>query len=234
MISFETIWEENKDAVNSLAAEMGRKGHDWGAETGDFSQEFALWMLDNEDKMVEVAEDETTTPETFTRWLLKCLRNEGLDYLVDIRGQATGQERQDAYWYTRGELEQLLDSVFNDDAWTEPPVSEGRSTKAPAHGGNWITTLADVSRAFDRLSAGDQMLLREFHEEGLTNGDLANRFDVSEAVMSYRHGAAITRLLKILGGPRPNPMRPGDSRDPWRGRHAVSNEVARRAQKSQF
>jgi RNA polymerase sigma factor (sigma-70 family) len=230
--TFEELWNQHQPAIDGLAAEFGRKAHSWGAEASDFSQEAAAWMLDREEMLVRVHDEMYDSPDDFARWLLKCLRNEFRDYLVDIRGQATGCERQDCYWYSRAELEALLDSVFNDDAWQEPPVVEGggRSSKPAAHGGNWIATLADVSRAFSRLPLDDQLLLGAFHEEGKMNKEVAAEYETTEAAMSAKHGRAIERLLKILGGPRPDPMRPGRAGDPWRGRHAVSNATARAVQ----
>jgi len=226
--TFEALWVEYEPIVHTVAYEYGNKGHRFGADTEDFRQEFIAWMLDNEDWLAGKRE-EIEDPEEFGKFLARCLRNEGADYMVDIRDQAGGQPRRGAYWYTTNELKFLLPNMFDPEKWHEPPQSDGggRGRGIPSEGGNWIATLADVASAFEKLNADDQDLLRKFHEYGYRNKDMAEADGITEASMSYRHSAVLKRLLKHLGGPKPRHMRPDDKYDPWRGRHAVSNSQAR-------
>lgn len=229
MTTFESLWTEYQPIIAGVAYEHGGRNHRYGASHEDFSQEFALWMMDNEDFLAEKRE-EITDPDEFGRFLARCLHNEGADYGLDIRDAAGGQPRRGAYWYTTNELKVLLPCVFDPQKWLEPPQSDGRSVGDPAHGGNWIATLADVAQALSRLEHTDQMLLRALHEDGLRNKDLADADGVTEATMSYRHTQALKRLLKNLGGEKPRKMRADSPYDPWRGRHAVSNAGARAVQ----
>lgn len=230
--TFETLWSDFSHVVEGVAVSFGRTTHQYGADYSDFHQELALWMIDKANMLAEKREE--LGDEEFTRWLERCLENESKDYAVDVKAQALGYERHDLHFYTKGELSFLLDCVFDKQKWLEPPQSEGRSTKAPSEGGNWIATLADVSQGFDQLPQADKILLREFHQFGHRNVDLAEAYGVTEATMSSRHTRSINRLLKKLGGSAPRPMRPGDTRDPWRGRHSVSNAHALAVTRNQY
>lgn len=232
---FESVWATHEPIVHDVAREFGAKGHRWGAGHEDFRHEFVCWMLDNEKKLDRVR-NEIDNEDKFALFLAKCLRNEGTDYLVDIRDQAGGQPRRGAYWYTEGEVKNLLPSMFDPEKWHEPPVSEGggRAQRIPAEGGNWIATLADVARSFEELNIEDRDILRAFHKDGATNVTLAGEYSISESAMSSRHGRAVSRLHKKLGGPRPERMRPDSPTDPWRGRHAISNAHARALTSSSY
>lgn len=231
MITFEDIQAQYQPVIDSVAFQWGGKAHHWGAEAGDFRQEFYMYLLDNEEYL-STKYEEIDNPDQFGRWLGKVLQGEAADYFLDIRAQGGGQDRSTAYWYSVAEVKYLLDKVFDEDAWLNPPQIEGASGGHgdPAVGGNWVATLADVSRAFSKLSIEDQTLLRDFHEHGVRNKDMAEVYEITEATMSYRHGQACKRLLDELGGPKPRHMRPDDKYDPWRGRKAVSNASARAIQ----
>lgn len=231
-MTFRDLYDRYQNLVAAIANEYGRKGYTFGADSNDFGQEFYLWIVANQERLAEKFEE--LGEERFEKYLARCLRNEGKDYLVDIKAQSLGYERRDLAWYTVNELKKLLDCVFDEQAWHEPPKSDGRSTKAPAEGGNWITTLADVAGALKKIPTVDQELLRDLHERGWTNGELADLHNVSDQVMSYRHGAACKRLLEQLGGERPAPMRQSATDPAWRGRRAVTNAAARAMTSSDY
>jgi hypothetical protein len=222
------VLESLEPMIESIAAEYGRRHRVHGADLEDFGQELRLWVIKNEAKVLEWLDPELWEPKAGEKMLAKSLRNEAKDYGVDIKAQAVGYERSDLHWYSKGEVKSLLPNVFNPDAWQEPPKSEGRSTKAPSEGGNWVTTLADVAQAIAKLDLYDQSILRAFHKDGWTNKMMADVEKVSESLMSYYHDRAVSRLVKVLGDEQPKPMRTqSDKRDPWRGRRAVTNSTAR-------
>jgi hypothetical protein len=227
---FESLWIEYEPIVQTVAYEFGNKGNRYFAHADDFRQEFIAWMLDNERKLSAKRED-LGDPDQFGKYLARCLRNQGDDYLIDIRDQAGGQPRLGAYFYSTNELKYLLPNMFDPEKWLNPPQMEGgtggRSKSIPSEGNNWVTTLADVSRGFLLLNADDQDLLRKYHEYGYRNKDLADEAQITEASMSYRHTQVLKRLQAHLGGPKPKEMRPDDAHDPWRGRRAISNTHAR-------
>lgn len=227
----------NADALETLAPIVASVAHGcanrakrWGEPAeDDFRQEFWEWILSHQKQVLDKHEELGDT-RLFEKWVARSLWNEGHDYALDIRAQAGGQDRASAYWYTEAEVEALLDIVFDREQWLHPPQHDGegsRSSRAPEHGNNWAATLADISRAYDALGKDDRTLLYEFHALGMRNRDLSRLYEVSDAAMSARHGRAVRRLLVKLGGTRPQPMRPSQRYDPWRGRHAVSNAHAR-------
>jgi hypothetical protein len=222
-----THLDELEPMIQSIAGEFGRKHRQHGAEPEDFAQQMRVWVLENEEKVTEWLNPDLFSEKDSTRLIAASLRNESKDYAVDVKSQALGYERADLVWYSKNEVRALLPSVFNQDAWHEPPRSEGRSTKAPSEGGNWLATLADVAQGLEKLDLYDRSILTAFHKDHWTNKEMAEREGVSEQVMSYHHDRAIHRLVKALGDTAPRPMRTQEGRDPWRGRKAVSSAHAR-------
>ena len=185
-----------------------------------------MWMLDNTGKMAE-REHEFEDPDRFKRWVAKTLRNTCIDYLAKMADQAGANDRSHFYWYTVPELKVLLGYMFDPEAKLNPPQYDGddRSKRDPAHGNNWLTTLADVESAYNKLSLEDQNLLALFHKDGRRNKDLAAEWNLTEAQMSGRHTRVVERLLDHLGGPKPEPAKAEG--EPFRGRKSISNAAAR-------
>lgn len=225
MTTFEEFWPTVAPIVAQVAGEYGARHRVHGADADDFRQELTLWLLDNEATVSDWYED--LSPQSFEKMVAKSLRNESTDYGLDVKAQALGYKRDDLYFYGKNELKALLPSVFDPQKWHEPPQSEGRSTKSAAEGGNWVCTLADVSRAYKSLSAEDRDVLAAIHRDEYTNKLLAETRGTTEALMSYYHDRAINRLLKALGGQKPDPMREQETKqDVWRGRRAIANSHA--------
>jgi DNA-directed RNA polymerase specialized sigma24 family protein len=217
--------------VAQIANEFARTYRTHGAGAEDFRQEMYLWVAENEYKAAAWLDPELTPEADGVRLLARALRNRCKGYGVNVKAQALGYEVSDLHWYTKGEVRALLPLMFNESAWHEPPRSEGRTAKSPAEGGNWIATLADVAQAFKRLDSEDQHILRRFHEDGWTNRLTAEAEGVSEASMSRRHDRAVSRLVGLLGGERPEGLA---ARDPWKGRRAVTNSAARAYQSAVY
>lgn len=222
--------------VESVAADMSRRYRQFGLGQDDASQEGWLWAFDHPRRVIEWFDPEITEPRTGERLLARTLRNELHDIGETLKAQAVGYSRDDLSYYSRTMLRELLSSVFDPDAWLHPEQGDGerRGRGAPAEGGNWVATLADISRAVEKLDAEDRDLLRMFHEEPVwKNKDAAAYFSISEQTMSYRHDRAIGRLVTALGGPKPRPQHDTECNH-WAGRHAVSNAAARSVQDSYY
>ncbi|MGZ6788320.1 MAG: hypothetical protein ACXVGN_00155 [Mycobacteriaceae bacterium] len=224
MTTFEQFWPAVQNIVTQVANEYGRRNRIHGADPDDYGQELVVWLIENQDQVAAWFEE--LEPKEFEKYVAQALRNQSADYSLDIKAQATGYERSDLYFYTKGELKSLLPAVFDESKWLEPPQSEGRSTKAQSEGNNWVTTLADVSRALGTLHADDRDILTAVYKDGWTNSLLADMTGTSEANASWQHDRAITRLQQALGGGAPE-MRAQETRDPWRGRHSLGNSQAR-------
>lgn len=223
---------ELEPSIAQVAGKYGAMYRKYGAEADDFAQELRLWALERQDYITVLLDPEQTDPKYGMKRLLDALENEAKDYAVDIKAQSLGYKREDLYWYGRNELKALLPAMFDPESRHNPPqMEEGARGKRPAQeGNNWLATLADVSRAYEKLDPEDQLLLRGFHLHGWSNKELAAEYQVSEQMMSYYHSRALNRLLRNAGGAAPRPMRSAAKKDdPWRGRHAVSNAAARAA-----
>lgn len=223
--TIDSIWSEYRPMIDGLCAQFGKGNARYGAHAEDFRHEAYIWIRKGEDKLLAKFEELDGDPR-FEKWLYRCIENEFRDYCVDIRDAAGGQPRLGAAWYSVNELKALLPSVLDKQKWHEPPQSEGKGAGIPAEGGNWIATLADVSRAFDQLRAEDRAMLWEYHILGTANKDLAKANGITEQSQSERHSTALQRLQKLLGGERPRKMRPDRPHDPFRGRRAISNRQA--------
>lgn len=222
---FDSWWAEFGPVVEGVATEGGRRYHQYGADADDFRQELSLWCWQHL-RRLERKRNEIDGDDEFVRYLARVLRNEVSDYAVDIRAQAGEQDRQTAYWYAKNELAALLEATLDPEQWNEPPVSETRTRRDPATGGNWIATLADISRALDGLREKDRKVLRLSYGDGLLDREIARDLMVTDAAATKLRERALVKLHRALGGPRPDPMRPNSEHDPWRGRHAIDNATA--------
>lgn len=221
--------------VEAIANDLGRKYARYGADRDDMSQTCWLWLHQHPRKVTQYLTE--NDPKIGIKMLARALRNECADYGEDCKAQDLGYSRQDLYNYARAELEALLDSVYDEEKWHEPPVSEdgGRAARRdPATGGGWIATLADVSQALDRISQEDRLLLEAFHRDGWSNKDLAQHYGVSESAMTQRHQSAVRRLHDVLGGPKVRGSHDADCDHMWIGRRSISNAAARAQQSSYY
>ena len=212
--------------ISGHAAQMGSRYRPYGASTEDMTQEAWLWILNHEAKVQSwLAEDGGE------RRLGRAVRNQMQDYGERLKAQHLGYDRSDLYHYAAGEVKALLDIVFDPDEWLHPPTGDGgrAAPKDLATGNGWVATLADVTRAFEKLDVEDRDMLHAFHRDGWTNNELAEELDINSSTMSYRHSRAVKRLVDHLGGPRPKSPCDNDCEHDatWRGRHAMSTAQAR-------
>lgn len=226
------FYDDYEAIVAQVANEYGRRYRNH-ADREDFVQECWLWLAEHPAKLAEFLEHDHAD-----KLIARTLRNHCYDAGEQLKAQHLGYSRDDLTYYGKGMLRELLPILWDDEAWTEPPVADGpRGGGDPATGGNWLATLADVSRAFDELSEEDRNLLIGFHRDGIRNKDMAELSGVTEQVMSYRHDAAVGRLQRLLGGPRPQPQHDADCEHEYRwgvGRRAMSNAEARATQQNYY
>lgn len=231
-----TTYLDWEPLVASVANEFARKFGRYGVEREDLAQEMRVWIFRHPAKLAEWEESE----EGAEKPLARTLRNEALDLCQRWKADYLGYSVNDLHYYSRKELQKvLLPALFDREAWTEPPVSEdsGRSGTAPGEGGNWVSLLADVSRAFDGLPKRDQDLLRMFHQDQMTNVLVADMLGISQQAASKKHHQALGRLVRQLGGERPRNTHeePTCECEDFVGtRQVMSNAAARAAQDSYY
>lgn len=228
----DSIIETAGPVVESVAADIARRYWTYGCDQADLSQEGWVWVYQHPEHMLRWFDPEQYSEESAIRLLAKSLRRACVNYGEDLKAAKLGYSREDLVYYSKQGLHPLLDAMFDPEAWLKPEQdsidSERRQKSAPAEGGNWLATLADVAQGFTKLTTEDQALLRMFHEKpAWRNKDAADYFKISEATMSYRHDRAIGRLLNQLGGPRPKSSHDEDCGHWSGGRVAMSNAHAR-------
>ena len=204
-MNIEPFYDDLTPVIESVASEYARRYSHFGLEQGDAANSCWLWLYEHPSKVLDFFENGT---EQGVRLIARTLRNELHDIGEDAKAQHLGYSRDDLAYYSKAYVRSLLPSMFDDEAWIHPEQSDGerRAPSDPATGGNWITTLADVARAYAHLDAYDRDLLAAFHRDGWTNKMSAMAEGVSEQTMSYRHDRAVNRLVRLLGGHKPRPQ----------------------------
>lgn len=171
-------------------------------EREDIHQEIWVWVFSHSAK---VAEYQDGTDHGRNK-LLKSMRNAALDFCQKEKARILGYKPEDNYYYELGLIRDVLGLIWDEEAWTNPPqpVEQAKvKHKALNEGGNYVTTLADVSRVVALLSLEEQRLLRDHYHLGITSAELATRLGVTGGTVDGRIGRLVRKLQKLLGGPRP-------------------------------
>ncbi len=226
--------EEEWDFLNgivcssAIATARGFKGF---ATHDDIQQELWLWVLASKHKIARWRVD--MNDEDFEKMLRRVFRDVGTKYCREQKAEALGYKLGDEFYYTTGMLKEILPSVFDRDAWINPPPVKGegaqnssRRSRTLDEGFNWVATLADVARAVDTLPERDQNLLRLVFSDAGARKDLAQSESVTVRAIDHRVDRALRHLLDALGGPKW--LSEGEDRRPGGyGRKAISNAHAR-------
>lgn len=178
------------------------------AEEEDLLSEAKIWAWSNPNR-VDLFVDVSRTPEHEKR-----LRNVLCNYLAEFarreKARQLGFKPEDEVFYSLQVLRDALPAVYDHEAWMPSTAHDDVRIKGgdPAVGGELVATLADISRALDRLNKADRRVL--YQRFGI--GDSFEAVAVAER--STPEGArklinrALTRLRRQLGGARPIPDAP--------------------------
>ena len=164
------------------------------------------------------------------------LRDEAVLYARRERAAQLGYSVEDEFFYSKPALESLVEAALDHESWVYAP-REGektRSSGAASEGGNWLATLADVSRALSKLPKDDQNLLDvAFRHGGLSRADIARGLNITRRGVDHRIEAALKRLWHLLGGPR-WAREDSDDEEYVGSREVMSNAQARALTESQY
>ncbi len=197
-------------------------------EREDVKQELVLWVLTHERKVEQYLDEEREHS------LVKALEHAGLAYAQREKAAQAGYHTDDLFYWQVEEIEALLSSMFSDEARLHPPSSDdgtgGRSNRPPNEGGNWIATLADLSRAYGKLDEETKRVLRLVYGEDQKRAWVAEAMGVSDTTISNRINRGLRAMHRELGGERPT-----RHRDQVTGsRTALSNAAARALTDAQY
>lgn len=173
-------------------------------DRADLEQEAWVWVLK---RTKEVRELLTLDDEEESIRLLVYRMSLGVKAWAEVeKGAALGYDPDDVFFYTTRELGVLVGVMFDRDQWLKAPVTEadGPSNRQdPAVGGNWVATLTDVSRAYDRLPDEERQLLFWYYKVEFTQEEISEMLGVAQKTVSRRIERALGRLHEELGGEQP-------------------------------
>lgn len=229
-----TFLDENFEAASARALSAARsvKRRYPTSDVDDLVQMGLVWCIEHPKKFREYVDADKW-------WVVqKAMFNYMSVYARKERARYYGYNLEDDVFYSKrmlkgdGNKPGLLDYVFDREAWLKPPPSDApRSGGDPAEGNGWLTTMVDLAKACDTLSADDRRLLREHYMFGQTYEEIGRRLGVAKVTVAKYVDRAVTRLQDALGGAKPREDPPEDE---WRSepvyvgsRRAISNAHAR-------
>jgi DNA-directed RNA polymerase specialized sigma24 family protein len=171
-------------------------------EREDILQTIYVWVYSHEEKIAEY-QDGT---EHGRNKLLKSMRMAGIAYCQKEKARVLGYKIEDLYYYDLPVIRDTLTKIWDEEAWTSPPQPDEQARvkhRAPNEGGDYVATLADVSRVVALLPLDDQRLLRDHYHLGISSAELGNRLGVTGGAVDGRLGRLTRKVQRLLGGPRP-------------------------------
>lgn len=192
--------EKYEGLVGNIAYEFSRKFY--MVDAADIRQELWVWFLEHPNKLKVW---ESLDIKDSTKLIAKSLRNEAKDYCQKQKAHAIGYRVEDNYYYDREMIEALLPSCLRGDT-VAPTIHDdvySNTNRVVSEGGNWFAMMADVNRAFKRLTEEQQSIIYLRFGDGCDNKTFAKEMGISEDAARMRVNRALNNLVNILGGQRP-------------------------------
>lgn len=193
-------------AVHSASKILFAKYRDF-VEWEDVQQELYLWLFTHYDRAERWRENHSV--KHAERTLIKALRNAGERYCRAEKAEQTGYSTEDEYFYSLGMVADLLQMYFTRD-WMIPPglqLTKTTGGKPANEGGDLMTMVADVGRAYEALPPPDRDLLQEIYGGDVPPGDAIAARSIEWGITYQGAHARIRRVLgrlrAELGGPSP-------------------------------
>lgn len=230
-----SVIEDNYETLAALGRQAARaiRRQFPMVEYDDLAQVALMWCVQHPRKLAEYLAD-----DDHERLIVSAMKNACKDYARRERADRLGNDLTDDVWYRFRQLRQdLLPAVFDYTAWTNPPKPLAKSRGGdPAEGGNWVTTLADVSRAVSTIDTTLRSVLHMRYRDKMKFREIAEALDVSVGTAHNRVNSAVTAVQEALGGFRPHDD-PAEA-DWWHegpgSRRAISNAHARAITNNQY
>jgi hypothetical protein len=173
----------------------------------DVRQELYLWLFTHYDRAQRWREE--LSEKHAERTLIRALRNAGEVFCREEKAQHEGYKPEDEFFYSIPMVADLLQLYF-DGKWMIPPAMQMTRTsggKPASEGGNLMTMVADVGRAFESLPAPDRTLLRNVYGGTRPVADaiaiLSIQWECSQSAANSRIRRVVGRVRAKLGGPAP-------------------------------
>ena len=177
-------------------------------EAEDLEQECLIWFLEHPKYATEYRDN----GKSGERKLRNSLVNKARKYAIREKAARSGYDQEAEYYYSLEEIERLLPPFFSRD-WmgsglmTMPESGRSSNRPIPSEGNNLVVKLADIAKAFKRLSTHQQLLLKRIYGEPgdyrLLLNQEASRNGVTVNTQRQRIRRVLGRMRKTLGGKRP-------------------------------
>ena len=207
----DVLWEDNdtNEAIRYAAGRVSKRYRGY-ITFEDLRQSGYIWLFQHPHKVAsELPSDELEEKERryqfrrLVRLFERALEGVGRSE----KAAAEGYKVDDECFYDAALLEELLPTVFDDNAAGNPPQREEgtRSNSDPAEGGTWIVMVADMQRAWKlaELSVEERSLVAMRYGEGLILEECANALSMTKETALKRLRRAKNELARTLHGVRP-------------------------------
>lgn len=194
--------------VYSVAKQLRGKYRGY-VELDDVAQELWIWVITHTAKLDEWMEEHH--PKSVQRLLAKSLRNHGEKFCRREKAGTVGYDPiEDEFFYSLGMVTDML-TLYFDPEWREPKGVNYETLAAPSGGSsdgmNLVAMVADVGKAYERLSRADQSLLRDIYGSGDPHDNIAalalDSGGITYNAADHRVRRVLGRIRAQLGGPRP-------------------------------
>lgn len=189
-------------------------------------------MVEREDIVQELWVKYLSTDVTHMndRMLWSSLRRAGAAYCTKEKAQITGYDVEDLFYYSTGQIRELLPIVMDRESWVQTGVVSDlgkiTGTGDPALGNNRLAMICDVRSALEAGSESDKSLLWTAFGLSLDEEEHGLSLGISADALRMRVVRALQRLQRRLGGPRP-------VENPAGHRRALSNAQAQAITRNQ-
>lgn len=172
----------------------------------------------------------TDTSHMNSKMVWSTLRRAGAAFCTKEKAAITGYDVDDLYYYSTGQIRELLPLVMDRTSWVQQGVvadlGKISSTGDPALGNNRLAMICDVRSALEAGSDEDKHLLWTTFGLCLPEDEHALSMGITEDALRMRVVRALQRLQRRLGGPRPQ-------ENPTGHRRALSNAQAQALTRNQ-
>ena len=181
-------------------------------ERKDLIQECYAWAMTRNDTLTEQLDDPNENQRQINeKRIAYQMRRVAERYARKEKAAKSGYQINDETFYETATIAQLLPyviaSVVNDTALEQAQnmINDGtpRKPSAPAEGGNLLTLLIDIKKAYQLLEQEDQDILRLRHHENKTLQNIAEYLECAISTADRRCNASLRKLQNNIGGDSP-------------------------------
>ena len=199
------------ELATSVANTIYRRYNNY-AERDDIKQEILAWALTRSQYMIDqLSEPDTDRRKHNEQRIAWQMRRVAERYARKEKAAKSGYLINDEAYYESATVGQLLPfviaSIENGTVIevAQHMVQDGqpKGKSSPAEGGNLLSMLIDIKKAYLILEPEEKILLRLRHFETLTLQQIADQLECAVSTADRRCANALRKLIDNLGGMSP-------------------------------